>query len=113
MGWGCVMKYHQAADGTWMRCRAEVRAGRGVTACPVGDGPHVIGRAGIAALPNGGKEARWEDGERVVATISPIDAESGTFTVTSHKRKVRVYTASGAHLPYRQRVKEGASREDT
>lgn len=106
------MKYHKAADGTWMRCRAEVRAGRGVTACPVGDGPHVVGRAGIAALPKGGQESRWEGGERVVATISPLDAESGTFTVTSHKRKVRVYTASGAHLPYRQRAKEGSLRED-
>lgn len=101
------MKYHLTADGTWMRCRAEVRAGRGVTDCPVGDGPHVIGRAGIAALPNGGQESRWEDGDRVVATISPIDTETGTFTVTSHKNKVRVYTADGVHLPHRTRAKEG------
>jgi len=97
------MRYHKTAEGTWMRCRAVTRRGQGVTDCPIGSDAHVSGRAGIAAR-GGGVEARWEDGDHVRATVSPL-RKDGTFTVTSPKGFRKVYTAVGRLLTLRERAK--------
>ena len=97
-------KYHRAPDGSWMRCRATVRRGQGVTLCPLElDGVetvHTVGFEGIAAL-GGGVVKRW-DGENKyrLTRISVVDDKT---YVAATKKLERYYSMNGKLIPYSAR----------
>jgi len=100
-----MTKFHQAADGSWTRCRAVVQKGQGVTMCPLElDGvvvSHTVGFQGVAAAGGGVVRKALTDGSYRLTTITN-NADGKTFTARTGKRK-RLFRLDGTLIRFGDR----------